>query len=310
MRRTPAIPTGGRYEATNGRRQGVSGMGDEMPDPDRVGLATGWSAGSKTAVFAVVLASFVSLVITVLVSVYQPSGVLVFFLGLLVAASFGMVYVPLFGWLVPTLSERLGSRRLAVVVNLAALAVNVVIGAELAAWMGDWFGAEFQNRRVIGLFGLILVRLYHLDCLRLEARSRRDTAPEGPRTASQALEEKLERVLDRIDREQAPGRISARRGPDVFFFDPRQIPRFRAEDKYVAFRHEGHTYLVEEALGALEERLAGLGFLRPHRSELVNPAMIRALRSDRGSSALELTDGQRVPVSRRRLAEVRRILGL
>jgi two-component system LytT family response regulator len=63
-------------------------------------------------------------------------------------------------------------------------------------------------------------------------------------------------------------------------------------------------------LSQLEERLAPLGFLRVHRAELVRLDAVRALRSEHGSTEVELSDGQRVPVSRRLVGELRRRLGL
>ncbi|WP_256254029.1 LytTR family DNA-binding domain-containing protein [Nannocystis exedens] len=60
----------------------------------------------------------------------------------------------------------------------------------------------------------------------------------------------------------------------------------------------------------LEDRLAGLAFLRVHRSELVNLREVRTLHQRDGAAVLELSDGQRAQVSRRALAEVKRRLGL
>jgi DNA-binding LytR/AlgR family response regulator len=108
----------------------------------------------------------------------------------------------------------------------------------------------------------------------------------------------------------AVARISARRGDAVHLFDPSEIVRFRATDGYTSFQREGHEFLLDESLSQLEQRLAPLGFLRVHRSELVRLDAVRALHGELGSTLVELSDGQRAPVSRRLVAELRRRLGL
>jgi two-component system LytT family response regulator len=107
----------------------------------------------------------------------------------------------------------------------------------------------------------------------------------------------------------APPRISARRGGATHFFDPAEIARFTAAAGYTAFQRDGQEFLLDESLGQLEARLAPLGFLRIHRSELVRLDAIRALRGEHGAHEVELADGQRAPVSRRLVADLRRRLG-
>jgi DNA-binding LytR/AlgR family response regulator len=127
----------------------------------------------------------------------------------------------------------------------------------------------------------------------------------APRTDVAGLREVLERI---VPPEAAP--IAARAGGTVRLFDPRAITRFRAEDKYVVFRQDGHDYLLDESLAALEKRLASLGFVRVHRGELVNLRHVRALHGRDDDARVELSDGQRAAVSRRFAAELRRRLGI
>jgi two-component system LytT family response regulator len=110
---------------------------------------------------------------------------------------------------------------------------------------------------------------------------------------------------------QAPlARISARRGDAVHLFDPAEIVRFSAAGGYTSFHRDGHEFLLDESLNQLEERLAPLGFVRVHRAELVRLDAVRALHGEHGSVQVELSDGQRAPVSRRLVAELRRRLGI
>jgi two-component system LytT family response regulator len=124
------------------------------------------------------------------------------------------------------------------------------------------------------------------------------------------LAHRLENVLKRIASTAAPPRIAARTGSTAYVFDPREIIRFRAESKYVVFRHHGKSYVLDDTISVLEQRLAPLGFLRPHRSELVNGRHVLALHAEGRTATLELTDGARIAVSRRRLAGVRQALGI
>jgi DNA-binding LytR/AlgR family response regulator len=127
---------------------------------------------------------------------------------------------------------------------------------------------------------------------------------------------KLVRALDRAAARIAAAppapanepRITARAGDVVRVFAARAIPRFHAGDKYTVFVVDGVEHLIEESLGALEDRLAAWGFVRVHRAELVQLASVRALHAGDAGAELELVDGTRVPVSRRLLASVRRRL--
>ena len=124
------------------------------------------------------------------------------------------------------------------------------------------------------------------------------------------LEQALARVQVRPAEPAPVVRISARSGGALRLFDPRGITRFHASDKYTLFHVDGAEYVLDDSLATLEQRLAGLGFLRVHRSELVNLAEARALHQRDGAAVLELSDGQRAQVSRRAVAELKRRLGL
>lgn len=131
--------------------------------------------------------------------------------------------------------------------------------------------------------------------------------------------ERLARALDKVrrrrDQEAArprpiePSRLTVQDGTTLRVFDVREIRRFHALEKYVVFRFEGEEHETRESLLALTERLAPLGFVRVHRAELVRMSAVRALEPDPGGGAtLVLDDGDRVPVSRRSAADVRRLL--
>ncbi len=111
------------------------------------------------------------------------------------------------------------------------------------------------------------------------------------------------------ERGAAP-RLAAREGNRVHLFELASITRLSAQDKYVVLQYRGREYLLGDSLAELEARLAGFGFLRVHRAELVNLAAVVAVAGEPGQARVELRDGQHAPVSRRELPALRRRLGL
>lgn len=134
-------------------------------------------------------------------------------------------------------------------------------------------------------------------------------------------------ALHNAMRPAAPPRITARWGTSVRILDPGALTRIRAADKYTVAIVAGREFILDDSLNSLEKRLDAHGFLRVHRAELINLAAVRAFHaravgrkqradrpddsSDGGSGGeVELTDGQRAPVSRRLAGELKRRLGL
>lgn len=141
-------------------------------------------------------------------------------------------------------------------------------------------------------------------------QSRLEQAIERARTRKDRMSAAdLRELLERLNPERVR-RLVARRGDTSWFVDPRQIATLRASDKYVTFRHEGKEHILDESLADLETQLARLGFCRVHRAELVNLQRVRAAHHTIRGLVLELDDGERVPVSRRRAAEVLDRLGV
>jgi DNA-binding LytR/AlgR family response regulator len=144
-------------------------------------------------------------------------------------------------------------------------------------------------------------------------RERLLRALEKVRQGGAAVPARIDALLQRLLAAAGPAplaRIHARRGNAVHLFDPTEIVRFTAAAGYTSFQRGGQEFLLDESLNQLEERLAPLGFLRIHRSELVRLDAVRALRGDHGATEVELSDGQRAPVSRRLVADLRRRLGI
>jgi DNA-binding LytR/AlgR family response regulator len=124
---------------------------------------------------------------------------------------------------------------------------------------------------------------------------------------SSALAGLLQQALGKA---AAPPRIAARSKTAVRLFDPREVTRFYAADKYSMVRLDGEELVLDDSLAGLEAKLAAFDFARVHRGELVNLARVRAVHAEGGETWLELSDGQRADVSRRLAPEIRARLGV
>ena len=120
----------------------------------------------------------------------------------------------------------------------------------------------------------------------------------------------LARLLRAAAGNEEPPRVAARRGETLRLFDPRQISRFHSTEGYTEFRHDGRRYLLDDSIVALAARLRPWGFLRVHRAELINLHQVRSLRRLDDATIVELADGQRAPVSRRRVTALKKALGV
>lgn len=92
--------------------------------------------------------------------------------------------------------------------------------------------------------------------------------------------------------------------------EAKDIDRVSSEDDYARLHCGTSSYLVTDRLYEIEQRLAGEGFIRVHRSSLVSIDRIASLDVENGAWTLCLRDGDRVPVGRSFLSSVRRTLGI
>ena len=91
--------------------------------------------------------------------------------------------------------------------------------------------------------------------------------------------------------------------------DAAEIDWIEADDYYAAIYARGRRHLIRESLSSFEGRLDPVGFVRVHRSAIVNLYRVREVRVEpSGESQVVLRDGTRVPVSRRRREQVNEAL--
>src|SRR5215472_3215562 len=85
----------------------------------------------------------------------------------------------------------------------------------------------------------------------------------------------------------------------ILFIDPTEVAVIRAEGNYVLLEKRSGSYLLRESLSVVAEKLRPHGFIRIHRSVLVNIAFVEEIRPwSTGEYVLRIRGGQELTVSR------------
>jgi two-component system LytT family response regulator len=116
----------------------------------------------------------------------------------------------------------------------------------------------------------------------------------------------MTRVLERL-RGCVPTRIAVPTAGGELVLDANEIDWIEAQDDHAAIHAGPRQYRIRDTLTALAARLDPTRFARVHRCALVRVDQIRELRAGTrpGEWRVRLRDGTEIPVSRRRLPEVR-----
>ncbi|RJS91394.1 DNA-binding response regulator [Salinisphaera sp. Q1T1-3] len=138
---------------------------------------------------------------------------------------------------------------------------------------------------------------------------RRDDLAAALMRARQPSRAQFAALADQVDIGTASGYVSARTREGIERVAIRDIMYFWADHKYTSVFHLHGELLIEQSLAQLEQSLAET-FVRVHRKALVARAHVTGLKyNDDGSAALTIAHHHHtVPVSRRRLADVRALL--
>jgi len=113
-------------------------------------------------------------------------------------------------------------------------------------------------------------------------------------------EDKVLRLLEKMSRNQkrAP-RILVRKEDRLFFINAGEIEWIEAEEKYVLLHTRSGHHLVRQSITALEEQLGPSGFVRIHRSHLLNlEALQEVITLGRGDCIAVLKSGTQLNVGR------------
>jgi DNA-binding LytR/AlgR family response regulator len=106
------------------------------------------------------------------------------------------------------------------------------------------------------------------------------------------------RQLEVIAKRQAP-RIAFKAKGSILFLDLADILAVQAEGNYVSLRHRRNPYLVRESLSSMAEKLKPYGFIRIHRSVVVNISAVEEIQPlPTGEYRLRIKGGKEYLVTR------------
>jgi len=123
----------------------------------------------------------------------------------------------------------------------------------------------------------------------------------------------IERLVPASETTTRIERIPVEKAGKKLLLQVEDIFYIMAKDDYAYLHTDGERYLSTISLAQLERRLEPSGFWRVHRRYLVNLAKVREVVPMYGGTLLlTLTDAAatQVPVSRRRVPSLKRVLGL
>ena len=94
-------------------------------------------------------------------------------------------------------------------------------------------------------------------------------------------------------------RVAIRAKGRILFLNPAEVAAVEAEDNYVLLRRESDSYLLRESITSMAEKLKAYGFIRIHRSVLVNASFVQEIQPwFTGEYALRLKGGREYTVTR------------
>ncbi len=123
---------------------------------------------------------------------------------------------------------------------------------------------------------------------------------------------KVKQLIAAQGRSTANERIPVEKGGKKLLVPANKIHYIMAKDDYSYLHTENDRYLSTVSLAQLESKLEPLGFFRVHRRYLVNLSCVEEVDSVSGGTLLLTLTGEeeKIPVSRRRAASLKKALGL
>jgi DNA-binding LytR/AlgR family response regulator len=185
--------------------------------------------------------------------------------------------------------QRLGARsaqRLQPLLSAAVLVVALVVSVALEYALGAIYSADADSLAQI-VYRLLPIPLGIAVARRMLWRP--SSVRAGIESPTQQLRDlQVERVFD----------IPTRNG--TFAVRAADIEYVKAAGNYVELITGGRTLLMRATLHDLGEQLGAVGFVRVHRSLLVNSLQVMAVRrGPRGRQWVKLSSGEELPVGRR-----------
>ncbi len=99
--------------------------------------------------------------------------------------------------------------------------------------------------------------------------------------------------------ERKNSRIAIKAKGRILFIDPADILAVEAEGNYVLLQRESGSYLLRESISTMAEKLKAYGFIRIHRSVLVNGSYVEEIQPwVTGEYGLRIKGGKQYTVTR------------
>jgi DNA-binding LytR/AlgR family response regulator len=115
----------------------------------------------------------------------------------------------------------------------------------------------------------------------------------GPTSLSNALTQTRTLAMEKS------ARIAIKAKKSILFIDTADVIAVEAKGKYVLLLHTASSHMLRESISTMEEKLTLHGFVRIHRSVLVNAALVEEMHPlSTGEYVLRLLGGRKFTVTR------------
>jgi two-component system LytT family response regulator len=124
--------------------------------------------------------------------------------------------------------------------------------------------------------------------------------PDLPRIAGEQASRLIEAFprLQRLGRRPSP-RVAIKVEGRILFINLGDVIAVQAEGNYVLLQQDSRSHLLRESISTVAEKLEPCGFIRIHRSVLVNTAFVEEIRSySTGKYGIWLKGGKEYTVTR------------
>ena len=131
------------------------------------------------------------------------------------------------------------------------------------------------------------------------------------RTASERAARFVELMPHLPMLQQKPPKIAIKSNGRILFIDPHDLVVVQAEGNYVLLQQETGSYLLRESISTIAENLKPYGFVRIHRSMLVNASFVQEIRPcATGEYELRVRGGKEYTVTRTYKKNLKALAGL
>lgn len=98
---------------------------------------------------------------------------------------------------------------------------------------------------------------------------------------------------------RASGRIAIKAKGRILLLDAAEVIAVEAKGNYVLLHHASSSYMLRESIATMEEKLNPHGFVRIHRSALVNAALVEEIQPwSTGEYGIRMKGGREYTVTR------------